>query len=138
MNAGSSSVLILRLKRAESAIADGRLDEAFDIVQSDDIKQHRNGQRLIGQLARAFTKRGRENLDAERIQSALADCNKAEKLAGRPISFWPLRCCLMSSDWTMSKASSNRPSAIALSARFSRRISTLLLPAFTTATADVE
>src|SRR4030066_234016 len=37
----------------------------------------------------------------------------------------------MSFDWTMSNASSNRPSAIALAACFSRRISTVILPAFT-------
>ncbi|MCP4256187.1 MAG: hypothetical protein GY774_01515 [Planctomycetes bacterium] len=75
-------MLLLRLKRAESAIADHRLDEAFDIVQSEDIKQHRRGQKLIGRLARAFSKRGQENLKAERLQLALIDCNKAEKLAG--------------------------------------------------------
>jgi len=75
-------VLILRLKQAASAIADGRLDEAFDIVQSKDIREHRRGQKLISQLALAFAKRGRENLEAERIQLALVDCNKAEKLAG--------------------------------------------------------
>jgi hypothetical protein len=75
-------VLILRLKQAESAVADGRLDEAFEIVQSDGIRQHRRGQKLIGKLARAFSKRGLENLEAERIQLALIDCNKAEKLAG--------------------------------------------------------
>lgn len=89
-------MLILRLKRAESAIADGRLDEAFDIVQSEDIKQHRNGQKLIGRLARAFAKRGRENLDAERIQSALTDCNKAEKLAGNTADVAMLRSAICS------------------------------------------
>ena len=67
-------MLFLRLKQAESAIVDGRLDEAFDIVQSEQIKQHRRGQKLIGRLARAFTKRGQENLDTERIQLALVDC----------------------------------------------------------------
>ncbi len=89
-------MLILRLKQAESAIADGRLDEAFDIVQSEDIKQHRRGQKLIGRLARAFTKRGQENLDAERIQLALVDCNKAEKLAGNAADVAKLRSAICS------------------------------------------
>jgi len=71
--AGSKKVLILRLKQAESAMADGRLDEAFDIVQSDSIRQHRRGQKLIGRLARALAKRGQENLEAERTQLALLD-----------------------------------------------------------------
>ena len=89
-------MLILRLKQAESAIADGRLDEAFNIVQSEEIKQHRRGQKLIGRLARAFAKRGKENLDSERIQLALIDCNKAEKLAGNTPDVAKLRSAICS------------------------------------------
>jgi len=96
VNAGSITVLILRLKQAASAIADGRLDEAFDIVQSKNIREHRRGQKLIGQLARAFAKRGQENLEAERIQLALADCNKAEKLAGNTADVAKLRSAICS------------------------------------------
>ncbi|MHC4439465.1 MAG: hypothetical protein ACYS3S_19080, partial [Planctomycetota bacterium] len=89
-------MLILRLKQAASAIADDRLDEAFDIVQSKDIREHRRGQKLISQLALAFAKRGRENLEAERIQLALADCNKAEKLAGNTADVAKLRSAICS------------------------------------------
>jgi len=89
-------VLILRLKQAASAIADGRLDEAFDLVQSKDIREHRRGQKLIGRLAVAFAKRGQENLEAERIQLALADCNKAEKLAGNTADVAKLRSAICS------------------------------------------
>jgi len=77
-------------------MADGRLDEAFDIVQSKDIREHRRGQKLIGHLARAFSQRGRENLEAERIQLALADCNKAEKLAGNTEDVAQLRSAICS------------------------------------------
>ena len=76
------AVLILRIKQAETALADGRLDEAFEIIKSDQIRRHYRGQKLISRLSQALLKRGRENFDAERIQLALADCNKAEKLAG--------------------------------------------------------
>jgi len=89
-------VLILRLKQAETAVADGRLDEAFEIVRSEQIRQHRRGQKLIGRLARAFADRGRENLDAERIQLALNDCNKAEKLAGNIDEVAKLRSAICS------------------------------------------
>lgn len=89
-------MLILRLKQAESAIADGRLDEAFDILQSRDIREHRRGQKLIGRLAIAFAKRGRANLEAERIQLALVDCNKAEKLAGNTADVAALRSAICS------------------------------------------
>jgi len=89
-------VLILRLKQAASAIDDGRLDEAFDIVRSKDIREHRRGQKLINRLARAFTQRGQENLEAERIQLALADCNKSEKLAGNTADVAQLRSAICS------------------------------------------
>jgi len=89
-------VLILRLKQAASAIADGRLDEAFDIVRSKDIREHRRGQKLINRLAYAFAQRGKDNLEAERIQLALADCNKAEKLAGNTADVAKLRSAICS------------------------------------------
>jgi hypothetical protein len=63
-------------------LADGRLDEAYEIAQVEDIRRHHHGQRLIGRLARAMIQRGQENLAANRFQPALADCNKAEKLGG--------------------------------------------------------
>jgi hypothetical protein len=96
VNAGSKKVLILRLKQAESAMADGRLDEAFDLVQSDSIREHRRGQKLISRLAEALARRGRENLDSERIQLALLDCNKAEKLAGNITDVAKLRSAICS------------------------------------------
>ncbi len=75
-------MLILRIRQAECALADGRLDEAFEIAQTDEIRRHRHGQKLIGRLARALVQRGQENLAGSRFQPALTDCNKAEKLAG--------------------------------------------------------
>ena len=74
--------MILRIRQAECALADGRLDEAYEIAQADDVRRHHHGQRLIGRLARAIVQRGQENLAAGRFQPALSDCNKAEKLAG--------------------------------------------------------
>jgi hypothetical protein len=84
-------VLILRIKQAQCALADDRLDEAFEIAKADDVKRHRHGQRLIGRLMRAFIRRGRQNLEAGRFQPALADCNKAEKLAGNAADVAGLR-----------------------------------------------
>ena len=75
-------MLILRIKQAETALADGRLDEAFEIIRSEHIRRHYRGQKLISRLSHALAKRGRENFDAERLQDALSDCSKAEKLAG--------------------------------------------------------
>jgi tetratricopeptide (TPR) repeat protein len=87
-------VLILRIRQAECALADGRLDEAFEIAQTEDIRRHHHGQRLIGRLARAMIQRGQENLAANRFQPALADCNKAEKLGGTLSEIAQLRAAI--------------------------------------------
>ena len=84
-------MLILRIKQAQCALADDRLDEAFEIARADDVRRHRHGQRLIGRLTRAFVRRARQNLEAGRFQPALADCNKAEKLAGNAAEVAGLR-----------------------------------------------
>ncbi|MBN1361707.1 MAG: hypothetical protein JW993_14010 [Sedimentisphaerales bacterium] len=75
-------MLILRIKQAECALADGRLDEAFEVARADDVRRHRHGQRLVGRLTRALIQRGQTSLDAGQLQPALADCNKAERLGG--------------------------------------------------------
>ncbi len=75
-------MLILQIKQAECALADGRLDEAFEIAKAEDVRRHRHGQRLIGRLTRALLQRGQTSLQAGQLQPALADCNKAEKLGG--------------------------------------------------------
>jgi tetratricopeptide (TPR) repeat protein len=89
-------VLILRIRQAECALADGRLDEAYEIAQAEDVRRHHHGQRLIGRLARAIVQRGQENLAAGRFQPALSDCNKAEKLAGNLAEISQLRAAVCS------------------------------------------
>jgi hypothetical protein len=90
-------VLILRIRQAECALADGRLDEAFEIAQADEIRSHRHGQKLIGRLARAIVQRGQQHLAANRFQPALNDCNKAEKLAGTLPEIAQLRAAVCNS-----------------------------------------
>jgi len=87
-------VLILRIKQAESALADGLLDEAYKLAQAADFRQHRRGQQLAGRLAQALTRRGREHLDARRLQQALKDCNQADKLIGSTPEVAELRALL--------------------------------------------
>ena len=78
-------MLFLRIKQAEAALADGRLDEAFEIAKAADLRKQRSGQDLVGHLARALLDRGREHLDADRPIPAAHDCEKAEQL-GRAIA----------------------------------------------------
>lgn len=80
-------MLILRIRQAEVALADGRLDEAFGLCGGDDarsaaLRAHRRGQDVVGRLARALVQRGKQHLLADRLSLALADCGKAEQLAG--------------------------------------------------------
>lgn len=75
-------MLILRIKQAEVALADGRLEEACELVQAMDLRSHRKGQELVSQLVAAFVKRGQEHLAAGRCQQAFADAQRAFKLGG--------------------------------------------------------
>jgi hypothetical protein len=75
-------VLFLKFKQAEVALADGRLDEAFELLQDQQFRDHQRGQKLISRLTQALVKRGREHLEAQRLPQALTDCNRADKLAG--------------------------------------------------------
>lgn len=72
----------IRFKRIETALDDARLDEAWSLLSEPDVRAHRLGQKLLTRLTQAYLKRGREHLDAGHLDAALADCGRAEKLAG--------------------------------------------------------
>ena len=82
LRCGAWAVLILRIRQAECALADGRLDEAFDLADRNDVRSHRRGQRLVGRVVRALVHRGTKHLDAGRLNDATADCDKARRLGG--------------------------------------------------------
>jgi tetratricopeptide (TPR) repeat protein len=84
-------VLIVRMRQAEVALADGRLEEAYRLIQSDSLRSHRRGQLLINQLAEKFLQRGQAHLAANRSTQALADCEKAQALAGNRENVLALR-----------------------------------------------
>jgi hypothetical protein len=75
-------MLILRIRQAEVALGDGRLDEAFELIRPEPARTHRRGQRVMGKLVRALIRRGETHLSDERYLAALADCEKAQQLAG--------------------------------------------------------
>lgn len=74
--------MILRIRQAECALGDGRLDEAFDLVMTNGMREHKRGQDLAGRLSRKLVERGRGHLEGSRLVQAGADCEKAAKLAG--------------------------------------------------------
>ena len=81
----------LQLKRVQSALSDGQLDEAFRLVRAEGISRCRKGQKLVTKVAKALAKRGKDHLAAERLQHALSDCNKADELGGNRSDIAELR-----------------------------------------------
>jgi tetratricopeptide (TPR) repeat protein len=75
-------VRILKIRQAEVALADGRLDEACDLAGDPDVQTHRAGQKLLTRLVRALVARGREHLQAGRWIQAAEDAARAETLGG--------------------------------------------------------
>ena len=71
-------LLIVRLKAAENALKDGRLDEAFRLATAPDLREHRRGGAVLKTLADKLIERARAHFAAERFAEALIDLNKAE------------------------------------------------------------
>lgn len=72
----------LRLRQAETAFAEGRLNEAARLVEQQGVRDHREGQLLLTKIVDAFVDRGREHLEAGRLNEAVIDCGEARKLGG--------------------------------------------------------
>lgn len=87
-------MLLVRLKQCECAISAGRLDEAFDLARQADMRAHRRGQELAGELVAALVERGRRHLAAGRLLSAAADCEKAAQLGGNQPDVAQLRAAV--------------------------------------------
>lgn len=75
-------MLFVRLKQCEVALNAGRLDEAFDLLRSPDVRSHRRGQDLTDRLTRAMIERGRSHLAAGQLEAAAHDCERAGRAAG--------------------------------------------------------
>jgi hypothetical protein len=80
--AWENAVLFVRLKQCEVALNAGRLDEAFDLLRSPDLRSHRKGQDLVDRLAKAMIERGRTHLAAGQFEAAAHDCERAARTAG--------------------------------------------------------
>lgn len=74
---------LVQLKQAEVALASGRLEEARDLLASDELRSHRRGQRLLDRLIEAYMDRCENHLQAGRGPEALEACTQAQALAGQ-------------------------------------------------------
>ncbi len=78
-----SRLFNVRLKTAEKALGEGRLDEAFRAAISPDICAHSRGEVIRGKLAHRFVERARRHFADERFTEALHDLTKAEQCGAR-------------------------------------------------------
>jgi len=72
----------VRLKSAEQAIRDGRIDEAFRLAGQTELATTPRGQKILGSLGRRFVERAREHYRAERFTEALLDIGRAQQCGG--------------------------------------------------------
>jgi hypothetical protein len=104
-------VLMLRLRQSEVALADGRLDEVYQMVATSPINSHRRGQKLVTRLIDALVKRGGEHLASKHFSEALADCEKAAKLAGNQPRIVALRAAAVAG-WTAAERERRQPARV--------------------------
>ncbi|MEX0885907.1 MAG: hypothetical protein WD009_05660 [Phycisphaeraceae bacterium] len=74
--------MIVRIRQAEVALADGRLEEACELARRPQVRAHRQGQRLVTRLVAALVARGREHLAGDQAGEALRDAALARELGG--------------------------------------------------------
>jgi tetratricopeptide (TPR) repeat protein len=73
-----SRLLTVRLKTAENALREGRLDDAFRLATTPDIREHRRAVAVLRDLTDRFLQRADGHFKADRFAEALIDLAKAE------------------------------------------------------------
>ena len=84
-------LLNVRLKAAEQALRDGRLDDAVRMAREPAIADHARGGRLLGGLSEALLERARGHYRAERFTEALLDLGKVDECGGQKAEATKLR-----------------------------------------------
>jgi hypothetical protein len=74
--------LFVRIRAAERALQEGRIDEAYAAVMQPDVREHRRGQKLLDDLVRPLLARARLHVQAGRPAEACHDLDRL-KAAGR-------------------------------------------------------
>jgi hypothetical protein len=67
-----------RLKAAENALKEGRLEEAYRLAIQPDLRQHRRGAAVLATLTEKFIGRARNFYREDRFREALMDLDRAE------------------------------------------------------------
>ena len=75
----------LDLKKAETALDAGRLDEAYKMLTSTPQREHAEGQRMIDRLVAALLQRGNLHYQQQRYSEARSDATLAKQIGGPQI-----------------------------------------------------
>ncbi len=67
-----------RLKAAENALNEGRLDEAYRLAIQPDLREHRRGAAVLAALTERFLERARGFYREDRFKDAMLDLDRAE------------------------------------------------------------
>jgi len=70
----------VRVRAAERALEQGRLDDAYAAAQQPDVREHPDAAGLLDELARMLTARARLHRQAGRLADALADLDRVAQL----------------------------------------------------------
>jgi len=73
-----SQLVFVRLRAAEAALRDGRLDEAYRLASAPDLRGHRRSAAVLAALTQRFLERARSHFRADRFSEALMDIDRAE------------------------------------------------------------
>lgn len=71
-------LLFVRIRTAEKALRDGRLEEAFRLAMTPDLRENKRGQAVLAGLSEKFFERAREHYRADRFAEALLDLDRAD------------------------------------------------------------
>lgn len=72
----------LKLRQAETAFKEGRLEEACQLALTPEVQEHKIGKQLTTKLVNALVDRGRRHLEGARHLEARADCQLAKRMGG--------------------------------------------------------
>jgi hypothetical protein len=93
-------------------LADGRLEEAYELARRDKVRSHRRGQSLVGRLVEALARRAESHLDSGRLHEATADCEKAASLGGNQPELARLRAKALEAALAQQKIQRDRARAL--------------------------
>jgi hypothetical protein len=74
-----SQMQFVRLRAAEKALRDGRLDEAYRLATAPDLADHRRAKAVLAELAEPFVERARARFREDQFSEALADLDRADR-----------------------------------------------------------